>query len=119
MKKLLMLSAALMTLGAASAMAQPAPGEGPMHGGMKHEKGQMFQKHDLDGDGVVSKEEFLKQAEEKFAKIDTNGDGVISKEEAQAAHEKMREKMQERMQDRKQWKEKMAPEGGAAEAPAE
>lgn len=38
-------------------------------------------KMDADGDGVISKNEFMAHAEKKFSKKDKNGDGVISEEE--------------------------------------
>lgn len=38
-------------------------------------------KMDSDGDGVISKDEFMAHAEKKFSKKDRNGDGVISKDE--------------------------------------
>ena len=47
------------------------------HGG-KHNKMKMM---DTDGDGSVSKEEFMAYAEKKFERKDTNGDGVLSADE--------------------------------------
>ena len=47
------------------------------HGG-KHNKMKMM---DTDGDGSVSKEEFMTYAEEKFDRKDTNGDGVLNADE--------------------------------------
>ncbi len=96
MNKYLVLSA--LTLGA---IALPfAAGYADDHkGGHDGKKGnrfeKMFEKQDIDGNGEVSKEEFLKGAEERFAKMDLNGDGVITKEEAKENMEKMREKMKE------------------------
>lgn len=94
MKKLLMLSAVLLTASAVPAFADS-------HGG-KHHKGKMFEKHDTNGDGVISKDEFLGHAQERFSKMDADGNGEVSKEEAKAAHEKMREKFQERREERKE-----------------
>ena len=42
---------------------------------------------DIDGDGKISKEEYLGAREEMFQKLDTDGDGFISEEET-AAHKK-------------------------------
>ena len=47
------------------------------HGG-KHHK---MKKMDTDGDGSVSKDEFMAYMEKKFAKKDKNGDGVLSADE--------------------------------------
>ncbi len=40
-----------------------------------------MKKIDTDGDGAVSKDEFMAHAEKKFAKKDKNGDGVLSSDE--------------------------------------
>ena len=42
-------------------------------------------RHDADGDGVVTLEEFTAHAAEAFARIDANGDGQIGQSEAGAA----------------------------------
>ena len=47
------------------------------HGG-NHNKMKMM---DTDGDGSVSKEEFMTYTEKKFDRKDTNGDGVLSADE--------------------------------------
>ena len=39
-------------------------------------KGKMFEKHDTNGDGVISKSEFLAHAEERFSKMDADGNGA-------------------------------------------
>lgn len=68
-------------------------------------------KMDTDGDGSVSRDEFLAHHKSRYAKMDTDGDGVISDEEKAAAkearkakREEHRAKMKER---RKQHHEKM------------
>lgn len=52
-------------------------------------------KADTDGDGVISKEEFMqkhmKRGEKMFGKLDADGDGQISAEERKAAREKFKE----------------------------
>ncbi len=69
---------------------RPSTGEG---GGNR--LAEFLKKVDTNGDGKITKEEFLayskKEAEDRFAKIDTNGDGVIDESEIKAAAEKMRE----------------------------
>lgn len=96
MKKLFIYTAMALLLIFPSAFADE-------HGG----KNGMFGKHDTNGDGTISKAEFLSHAEERFAKMDANGDGSISKEEGKAAREDRRSNMKERM---KQRKEKRASE---------
>ena len=49
-----------------------------------------FRKMDRNGDGDVSRREWLGSAEE-FRKIDTDGDGLISAEEAEAYDKLMRQ----------------------------
>lgn len=56
---------------------------------------KLFERGDKNGDGVISKSEFLAQAEERFAKMDTDGNGEVSKEEAKAHAKKMRAKRKE------------------------
>ena len=47
------------------------------HGGGKDKMKMM----DTDGDGAVSKEEFMSHKEERFMKKDANGDGVLTEDE--------------------------------------
>ncbi len=49
---------------------------------------QRIQKMDTDGDGAISKSEFMAQAETRFDRMDLNGDGMITPEERQALREK-------------------------------
>ncbi len=53
---------------------------------------KMFSQADADGDGVITKAEFLKNAEERFDNMDGNGNGKLTKEEAVAHHKAMRAK---------------------------
>lgn len=101
MKNLLMLTVAFTVLGGSAAMAG--------HHGDGH-KGKMFEKHDLNGDGVISKSEFLEAHEKRFDEMDADGNGEISKDEAKAGKEKMREKMKERQEKRKERREDRAPD---------
>lgn len=93
MKKLLMLSAAVLAFQAAPALAE----RGESH------KGKMFESKDTNGDGTISESEFLAHAKEKFSKMDKDGDGSISKEEAKENWEGKRAEMKEK---RKEWREK-------------
>jgi hypothetical protein len=91
MKKLLALTAAVFALGITGASAEDHP-PGP-HGKFGE---KMFERLDVDKDGKVTKEEFLKAQEEHFAKMDANGDGAFTQEEAKAMKEKFREMRKEK-----------------------
>ncbi len=64
------------------------------HGKKKH--GKHFDKRDADGDGSISKDEWMAAAEAHFARMDADGDGSISREEWKSAHEAMHKRMKER-----------------------
>ncbi len=59
--------------------------------GKHHHHGKHFDKRDSDGDGSVSKAEWMAAAEARFDRMDADGDGVITREEYQAAHKAKRE----------------------------
>ena len=71
------------------ALSGAALAQGGMGMGMKGGMGMMG-----DGDAKVTKEQFLKHAEERFAHMDANQDGVIDAGDRQ----QMRQRMQECMQ---------------------
>jgi len=99
----------IIALGAVALMLSASPVLADDHGG--EGKGGPFVKHDTNGDGVISKSEFLSHAEERFKKMDADGNGEVSKEEARAGHKKMRENMKERgekMRERRQSRESAA-----------
>jgi len=41
----------------------------------------LFKKYDIDGDGIITKEEYMLFTEQRFEKMDLNGDGIITKDE--------------------------------------
>lgn len=91
-----MLSAAALILQATPVLAGP-------HEGGEGRKGEMFKKHDLNGDGKITESEFLEHAKKKFSERDKNNDGAITEDEAKAAYEAKRSEMKEK---RENWKEK-------------
>jgi predicted small lipoprotein YifL len=62
-------------------------------------EGKKGPKMDTDGDGVVSKSEFMAKQEARFDEMDANNDGKIQKEEFKAMKDKWKDK-------RKEWGEK-------------
>lgn len=108
MKKFLILAAAALVAVPAVSHAEdkptpPAQGEkGP---------GKMFKETDTNGDGKMSKDEFMAFHEKRFSEMDKNGDGQIDSDEARAKAKEWREKMEERR------KEMMEKKGDAATAP--
>ncbi|MCD8497515.1 MAG: hypothetical protein LRZ85_05205 [Alphaproteobacteria bacterium] len=108
----------LLTLAAVAMIAVPvtAHAEDTAKGDHKG-PGKMFEETDTDGDGMMSKDEFMAFHEKRFAEMDGNGDGKISTEEAKAKAQEWREKMKERRKEmmEKRGEMKDAPE----EAPAE
>lgn len=56
----------------------------------------MFDMSDVNGDGMLTKEEFMTVHEKRFVEMDLNGDGQVSREEANKKREEMRAKMKER-----------------------
>lgn len=60
-------------------MAKHGKGKGTGHGkGMGEEAGMMRAFNDVDGDGMVSRDEFLSRVPDWFAMMDRNGDGAVS-----------------------------------------
>lgn len=59
-------------------------------------KGKMMEKVDTNGDGMISKEEFMARHEEQFAKMDADGDGNLTKDEMHSAREKMMDKWKDK-----------------------
>ena len=69
-----------------------------------------LKKIDTDGDGKMSRAEFVAHAEQRFAKMDADGDGFVTTEEGKAAHKKMREEHKQFFKKRHQEKTQSEPE---------
>ncbi len=71
---------------------------------MKKREGEMKQKYrakvDPDGDGKITKDEFLKSAAERQKKMDVDGDGKVTKEEAMARRHTKQEAHKEKVKAR-------------------
>jgi hypothetical protein len=100
--KLTMQKAMLLAAAALVFQASPVLAQGPQGGSQDGpRKDKMFEMHDTNSDGVISKDEFLTHAEDRFGKMDADSDGSVTKEEGQAAWEKMKERHKERKEYRK------------------
>ena len=109
MKKLLMLAALGLVV-------QTAPVLAEHHEGGEGKKKGSFSQVDTNGDGSISKAEYLAHSEKKFTEKDLDGDGEISPEEAKKHREAKREKMKEM---REKMKEKRAERKAEKEATSE
>ena len=75
----------------------PGVGVGPEFRTMRPARGpRWFQKMDRNGDGDVSRAEFL-GTEEQFKKLDADGDGLISLEEAERGDKWFRDQLRKRI----------------------
>lgn len=52
--------------------------------------GKYFEKRDTDGDGAISRAEWMAASEERFKKADADGNGSVTRDEMKAAHQRMR-----------------------------
>ena len=81
--KLLSTLLACSVLLSASALSYAADETAPMAGQMQQKMQQHMKETDTNGDGNISKQEFMAGCEKRFQKMDANGDGQITKEERQ------------------------------------
>ncbi len=99
--KILFLTTAAALIGSLTLHAQDAP-KPPAEGGQRGPGGEapgrldeMLKKIDANGDGKISKEEWIefsrKEAEDRFSKMDANNDGTVDKAEMEEGARKMRE----------------------------
>ena len=89
------MSASSLAIAASDTTTPPAQGQ------MKAQMQQKMQQHvketDTNGDGNISKAEFMASCEKRFAKMDANGDGQITPEERQQIKANMKQKGQGQM----------------------
>ncbi|MCP5142549.1 MAG: EF-hand domain-containing protein [Gammaproteobacteria bacterium] len=89
MKRLTVLAAALLV----SPLALSMP---PGGGGGMPDLGAMFLKQfDADGDGKVTRDEFIKPSEAQFEHMDSNGDGAVDAAELETIKNEMMQRMQQ------------------------
>ena len=95
MRKVLLFGilAALLVGTATFAVADGKSGDCP------RKSSKMFEKKDVNSDGVISKAEFVAHAEKKFAKMDTDGNGSLTKEEVKNYWVTKKEKYKEKKKD--------------------
>jgi hypothetical protein len=75
-----------------------------------------FSESDTDGDGKLTKEEFLANAEKRFKEMDTDGNASISPDELSAYRQKSRMMWKQRMMERRGGGMMMQPQPAPAPA---
>lgn len=65
-----------------------------------HKKGSYMTRLDTNKDGVVSREEYVANAEKRFSKLDANNDGMIDKDEMKNKHMKHKKDKNRKMDDK-------------------
>lgn len=104
MKKTILLTAAALALSVPAFAADAAMDKMTPAPGHEHEMGKkghnMFSKADADGNGIVSKSEFMAVQDKFFAEADTNSDGQITQDEAEAQKARWRDKMKQMREER-------------------
>ena len=75
------------------------PGDRDRRGGGGGPGGGMARMFDADGDGRITRDEFVAGSLRRFDMIDADHDGQLTKTERQAAMEAMRARMEERMRE--------------------
>jgi hypothetical protein len=91
MKKLFLMAAVLGAFAITSNAVIAGHHEGGNH------KGKMMERVDTNGDGMVSKAEFMAKHEAKFVKMDKDGDGSLSMDEMKKNMKKMKDRVKDKM----------------------
>lgn len=76
--------AALLTMGLTAAVPANAANPGQGRGA------KMFDRHDANGDGKITQEEFMARCANRFTMMDLDGNGEVTQQEAREAFDKMR-----------------------------
>lgn len=112
MKKIFVVSALALIMSSSAAMAQGGMGygQGPDGESRKGERPHhgpdpermiehIFERYDMNEDGIISKKEFLKVEEKRFVKMDVDENGSVTKNEVKAGmaarHKEMKERREE------------------------
>jgi Ca2+-binding EF-hand superfamily protein len=62
-----------------------------------HKMEEVMEKVDVNGDGIITEEEFIEVHKEQFDTLDENGDGKVTEDELKTARKRMKEKMHDKM----------------------
>ena len=81
----------MLTMFAAPAFAQDAPPPPPGGAPMRGAGGGMMMRADTNGDGNISREEYLTQAGQRFDRLDANHDGKLTRDELEQVGGRMRQ----------------------------
>ena len=87
-RKTLITTAIVGALSLGLLAAAPGFAKGPGYGGGRG--AMMFERHDADGDGRITQDEFRAGHDERFEMMDADGDGAITQDEARQAMQQMR-----------------------------
>lgn len=88
MKKHFYALAILLALPAADALAGPG-GRGGNREALHQKRQERMKEADTNGDGVITKAEFLAKSEERFNKMDKDNDGQLTQKDRDAMHDKV------------------------------
>lgn len=96
MRKLTLSAAAVALIASTGATAQPERGGDLTLAAFTERAGKMFDRMDVNNDGVIDAADRAARQDARFAKLDSDGNGEVSKAEMQAAQQARKAKMAER-----------------------
>ena len=108
-KKWILAAAAVGFMAGSPAYADHHMGEKGEH--FKEKMQEKFLENDTDGDGAISKAEFIAAHEKKFDEMDADNSGTLTKEEMKSAWDAKKEKMKDHHEKRMERKGHDASEG--------